>query len=309
MKNTIRIGTRGSNLALIQAEMVKSALLKKIPHIAVEIFTIKTKGDKILDTPLASINDKGLFIKEIEEALINNEIDIAVHSLKDVPTEMPKTLTIGAVLERAEVKDVLLANKGEKLDQLRSKAIIATSSLRRKAQLLNYNKKFKIINIRGNIDTRINKLKTGYCDALVLAGAGVIRSGYEEKISEYLKHEIMMPAVCQGIIGVEYRIDDLESAEYLKAINHEITYLTARAESAFLRHLKGGCQIPIGCFSTTIGDLYKMEGMISDLRGKKIIKKAISGPFKDAVILAVELAELILKSGGEDILKDIRDEK
>ena len=135
--------------------------------------------------------------------------------------------------------------------------IIATSSLRRKAQLLNYNKKFKIINIRGNIDTRINKLKTGYCDALVLAGAGVIRSGYEEKISEYLKHEIMMPAVCQGIIGVEYRIDDLESAEYLKAINHEITYLTARAESAFLRHLKGGCQIPIGCFSTTIGDLYK----------------------------------------------------
>ena len=129
MKNTIRIGTRGSNLALIQAEMVKNALLKKIPHIAVEIFTIKTKGDKILDTPLASINDKGLFIKEIEEALINNEIDIAVHSLKDVPTEMPKTLTIGAVLERAEVKDVLLANKGEKLDQLRSKAIIATSSL------------------------------------------------------------------------------------------------------------------------------------------------------------------------------------
>ena len=309
MKNKIRIGTRGSNLAIIQAEMVKTALLEKFPGASIEVFVIKTKGDKILDEPLSSINDKGLFIKEIEEALINDEIDIAVHSLKDVPTEMPNELTIGAVLERAEVKDVLLTNNGETLDKLKPKAIIATSSLRRKAQLLNYNKKFKIIDIRGNVDTRINKLEEGYCDALVLAGAGVIRSDYEKKIAEYLNPKIMMPAVCQGIIGVEYRVADVESTDYLKTINHEITYLIAKAERVFLRLLEGGCQIPVGCFSTKVGDLYKIEGMISDLNGEKIIKREISGPFEDAINLAVELAGLLLRNGGEEILKEIRDNK
>lgn len=309
MKNKIRLGTRGSNLAIIQTEMVKTALKEKFPDIAVEIFTIKTKGDKILDEPLASINDKGLFIKEIEDALLNDEIDAAVHSLKDLPTEMPKGLTIGAVLKRAEVKDVLLSVKGQKLSKLKPKAIIATSSLRRKAQLLNQNKKFRIIDIRGNVDTRINKMENGYCDALVLAGAGLIRSGYKKKIAEYLSPEIMMPAVCQGIIGVEYRISDLEITEYLKAINHEETYLTAKAERAFLRRLEGGCQIPVGCFSTKVSELYKIEGMISDLKGEKIIKKEIAGPFTDAVKLAIELAELLLKNGGNEILNGIRNNK
>jgi hydroxymethylbilane synthase len=305
----IKIGTRGSKLALIQAERVRSILNDEFPELDFELSVIKTKGDRILDSPLSKLNDKGLFTKELEKSLLAHETDLAVHSLKDLPTEFPRNLTLGAVLERGEVRDVIISRGGKKLNELEGPEVFGTSSLRRRAQLLHYNSDFKVIDIRGNVDTRLRKLEEGYCDILVLAGAGVQRSGYGEKITEYIDPEIVMPSVSQGIIGIECRLDDDFTNAILRKINHEKSYIIASAERTFLRVIEGGCQVPCGCFSTVSGSSYSIKGFISDLEGNEIIKKSSSGSIERADLTAEELGKDILDSGGRDILEGIRYER
>jgi hydroxymethylbilane synthase len=303
----IKIGTRGSKLALIQADRVRSILNYKFLELDFELVIIKTKGDKILDSPLSKLNDKGLFTKELEKSLLVNETDLAVHSLKDLPTEFPPNLTLGAVLERGEVRDVIISRSGKKLHELSGSEVFGTSSLRRRAQLLHYNSDIKVIDIRGNVDTRLRKLEEGYCDILVLAGAGVQRSGYGEKITEYLDPEIVMPSVSQGIIGIECRLDDDFIKGILQTINHEKSFITASAERTFLRFIEGGCQVPCGCFSTVSDSSYSIKGFISDLEGKEIIKKSLTGALERADLTAEKLGKDILDSGGRSILAGIRD--
>ncbi len=311
MGKSIKIGTRGSKLALVQAEIVKTGLKELFKDLNIELIIIKTKGDKILDSPLSQIGDKGLFIKELEEALLKKEIDMAVHSLKDMPADLPDSLVLGAVLKRGEVRDVLITNHGKFLNELTSEDTIATSSLRRKAQLLKYNPNLKIIDIRGNIDTRLKKMKLGLCDAIVLAGAGMERLGYDNEITEYLNPEIIMPAICQGIIGIEIRKDDKPILNLINSINHKETNICAYAERALLKKLQGGCQIPVGCISSidknkSDKNYFQITGAVFDLEGKLMVKKNLSGTSETTIETSIQLANLILQDGGNIILKDIR---
>ena len=271
----IRIGTRGSRLALVQAESVKNALERQ--GIIVDLVTIKTKGDRILNTPLAEIGGKGLFIREIEESLLNKNIDIAVHSLKDLPAELPDGLTLGAVLERGDARDALVSRTGKTLREISVSETIATSSLRRKAQLLHYNPDFTITDMRGNIDTRLRKLEGGSCEALVLAGCGLVRAGFAHKITELINPELIVPAACQGIVGIEIRKDDAFVIKLLRQINHVITYQIALAEREFLRTLGGSCRVPVGCISGITMGVFAITGLLADAAGKKISRKKLSG--------------------------------
>ncbi len=305
-KDIIKIGTRGSKLAIFQAEQVKKSIEKLFLDFDVELKIIKTKGDKILDVSLDKIGDKGLFTKELETALLKNEIDIAVHSLKDLPTALPDGLVLGGVMKRDEVRDVLISKNGKKLNELSGNDIIATSSLRRKAQLLNYNHNFKITDIRGNVDTRLKKMEEGYCTALVIAGAGVIRLGLENKITEFIRPDIMLPAVSQGIIAIECREDDGFIMETLKKISHKETMIVAKAERSFLKTLEGGCQIPVACYTSVVRDVFKITGYISDLKGETVLKKGLAGSFSEAETIAVRLANIMLNYGGRNILEEMR---
>ncbi|HEB32475.1 MAG TPA: hydroxymethylbilane synthase [Spirochaetes bacterium] len=308
MKNKkIKIGTRGSKLALIQAEKVRDILIEEFPELNFELVIIKTKGDKILDSPLSKLNDKGLFTKELEKSLLKNETDLAVHSLKDLPTEFPENLTLGAVLERGEVRDVIISRSRKKLQDLTGSDVFGTSSLRRRAQLLHYNSSFRIKDIRGNVDTRLKKLEEGFCDVLILAGAGVQRSGYSEKITEYIDPEIVMPSVSQGIIGIEFRMNDVFINGILRKINHKKSFITASAERTFLRTIEGGCQVPCGCISTVSENTFSIKGMISDLEGREVIKKSLAGPLERADKIAGDLGKDILDAGGREIFARIRD--
>jgi hydroxymethylbilane synthase len=303
----IKIGTRGSKLALIQAEKVRDILSEGFPELNVELVIIKTKGDKILDSPLSKLNDKGLFTKELEKSLLKKETDLAVHSLKDLPTEFHENLTLGAVLERGEVRDVLISRSGKKLQDLTGTDVFGTSSLRRRAQLLHYNSGFQIKDIRGNVDTRLKKLEEGFCDVLILAGAGVQRSGYGEKITEYIDPEIVMPSVSQGIIGIECREDDEFINGILHKINHKMSFIIASAERTYLRIIEGGCQVPCGCISTVSENTFSIKGMISDLEGKEVIIKSLTGMLDHADKIAGELGRNILDAGGREIFARIRD--
>lgn len=305
-KQTVTIGTRGSKLALWQAEAVKSELEKAHPNIGVNIKIIKTKGDKILDVSLSKIGDKGLFTKEIEQALYDNEVDIAVHSLKDLPTELPEGLILGGMLKRADVRDVFISKDGRKLSEFTAKDKIATSSLRRRAQLLKYNPELTVIDIRGNVDTRIKKMNDGFCDAMVIAAAGVLRLGYNDVITEYLNPEVMLPAVGQGAIAVEIREDDFSTQQKLDKITDEQTRIATLAERAVLRHLEGGCQVPVGCYSAIENEQINLTAMVCSLDGKEMIKKSTVCSFDEASVLAIELAQSILDEGGQEILNKIR---
>ncbi len=305
-KQTVTIGTRGSKLALWQAEAVKSELEKAHPNIGVNIKIIKTKGDKILDVSLSKIGDKGLFTKEIEQALYDNEVDIAVHSLKDLPTELPEGLILGGMLKRADVRDVFISKDGRKLSEFTAKDKIATSSLRRRAQLLKYNPELTVIDIRGNVDTRIKKMNDGFCDAMVIAAAGVLRLGYNEVITEYLDPEVMLPAVGQGAIAVEIREGDFSTQQKLDKITDEQTRIATLAERAVLHHLEGGCQVPVGCYSAIENEQINLTAMVCSLDGKEMIKKSTVCSFDEASVLAIELAQSILDEGGQEILNKIR---
>jgi len=306
MEHTIRIGTRGSQLALYQANVVKEELTQKFPGLNFQIVVIKTKGDKILDVPLSKIGDKGLFTKELEIAMFDDEIDMAVHSLKDLPTRFPEGVVLGAVLKRGEVRDALISSTPRKLSELTADDIIATSSLRRKAQLLRINKDFKIVEIRGNVNTRIRKMEEGYCTVMVMAGAGLQRLGMESYISELIDTELVIPACSQGAIAIEIRENDSRIAELVEAINDRETLLATDAERAFLRTLEGGCQIPVGSYSRIVGGNFEITGFISSINGDEFLKESATGPLDMAVDISVQLAENLLQKGGREILKAIR---
>ena len=308
MATKLVIGTRGSKLALFQANLVKSKLEKAYPTLEVVINIIKTKGDKILDIALSKIGDKGFFTKEIQDALHKKHVDIAVHSLKDLPTELPKGTRIGAIMERASHRDVLVSIDGKKLADFTSEDKIATSSLRRKSQLLQINKEFKVIEIRGNVDTRIRKMHDGHCQGLIMAAAGIERLGLQEHISEYLNETQMLTAPGQGAIAIEIREEDNSTLEFLSVLNHKESVICVTAERSFLNRLEGGCQIPFAAHATLDGDRLTIEGMVSTLDGRKMQREIIKGNSKDAIQLGIDLANSIKNNGGYEILEEIKKE-
>jgi len=309
MPNTIRIGTRGSELALWQTHHVKALLEAHFPDIAIDIQKIKTTGDKILDAPLAKIGDKGLFTKELEIALLDERVDIAVHSFKDVPTLFPDGLTIAAVLEREDVHDVFIASQ-KKPNQtfvgLPQNAIIATGSLRRKCQLLNARPDIQIVEIRGNLNTRLKKLDLSEWDGMILAKAGLTRLGWTQRITESLSFELMLPAVGQGALAIECRSADLRVQEILRPLHHHPTAATITAERALLRYLEGGCQIPIGAYGQIIGNELRLNALIGSLDGKRIVRGNKIGTIVDAEQIGINLANELFNRGGKEILEEIR---
>ncbi len=305
----IRIGTRKSKLALWQSEWVKTQIEKKFPEVKVELVKITTKGDKILDVPLAKIGDKGLFTKEIEEAMLRGNVDIAVHSLKDVPSKLPEGLKLIAFSDREDPRDAFLSNGKYKLDTLPEGAVVGTSSLRRKAQLKILRPDIQIKDLRGNVDTRIKKLKEGQYDAIILAAAGVKRLGWEDEIDEILSPDRMIPSVSQGILGIEGREGDKEIEKIVReAINSWESEVAATVERAFLRTVEGGCQVPLGCYAVVNEDRVHVRAFISDLDGKFFHKE--EGVFrfsslKDADNIGISIAQRLLSAGGKEILEEL----
>jgi len=306
MKKTIRIGTRGSQLALYQAKKVKTTLENIFPDLQVELKIIKTKGDKILDVALSKIGDKGLFTKEIENELLDATVDLAVHSLKDLPTKLPDGLKLGAVLERGEFRDALVSRNGKKLAELVAGDVVATSSLRRIAGLMKINNQIIIKDIRGNVNSRLQKMEDGYCDVLIMAAAGLQRLGLEKYITEIIDPEVIMPAVSQGAIAIETRSDDPEIDLLMAKLNHAETWNAIVAERAFLAHLEGGCQVPLGCYSKTENGILSMCGFVASVDGKQFIKENISGEITKGTEIGVQLAEKMLEKGAFEILNQIK---
>jgi hydroxymethylbilane synthase len=306
MKRTIRIGTRGSQLALYQAEKVKATIQQIFPDLEVELEIIKTKGDKILDVALSKIGDKGLFTKEIENALIDGSVDLAVHSLKDLPTTLPEGLKLGAVLERGEFRDALASVTGKTLANLKAGDVIATSSLRRIAGLLKLNDKIIIKDIRGNVNSRLKKMEEGYCDAMIMAAAGLQRLGFERYITEIIDPEVILPAVSQGAIAIETRIGDTEIEAIMAKLNHIETWEAIVAERKFLAELQGGCQVPLGCFSEIENKKLTLHGFVASVDGKQYIRESISGELKDGALLGMKLAEKMQEKGATEILNKIK---
>ena len=309
MKKKIAIGTRGSKLALWQANWVKSEIEKRHPDITVSLEKIKTTGDKILDVPLAMVGGKGLFVKEIEEALLEGKVHLAVHSMKDVPTVFPDGLHLRCITRREDPRDALLSRGGVKLNDLPEGARIGTSSLRRQAQLLRIRPDFEILQLRGNLDTRLKKLDDGHFDAIILAGAGVIRLGWQARITELLNPEVSLPAIGQGALGIETRTDDERINGLVAFFDHPETSCAVRAERALLKRLEGGCQVPIAAYGTLDGQTLNLTGLVASTDGKVFVKDAVSGPGERAEDLGVELAERLLKMGAYDILKDLYEVK
>jgi hydroxymethylbilane synthase len=308
MGSTVTIGTRGSKLALWQANWVKDRLATIHPGTRVALEIIKTKGDKILDVPLAKVGGKGLFVKEIEEALLDKRIDIAVHSMKDMPAHIPAGLCIGAVPEREMPVDVLIAREGLHLQDMGPAPTIGTSSLRRAAQLRHIRPDVRIMPLRGNLDTRLRKLVDENLDAIVLAAAGVKRLGLAERITEYLPPDVMLPAVGQGALCVETRTDDPVITPLINPLNHDATRWAVMAERAFLARLEGGCQVPIAGHATLTGGHLSMTGLVADLQGTFFVSETLAGPAADAETIGLELAEKLLEQGARSVLDSLQTE-
>jgi hydroxymethylbilane synthase len=306
MRATFKIGTRGSRLALWQAQWVRSAIRRINPSLLIEIITIKTQGDKILDTPLAMVGGKGLFVKEIEEALIDRRIDLAVHSLKDMPADIPPGLCIGPIPERGNPYDVLISRSGRPLAQLRNGARVGTSSLRRAAQLLHQRPDITILPLRGNLDTRIRKLETEDIDAIVLAAAGLKRLNLENKITEYLDDTVMLPAVGQGALCIELRKEDTRTAAALADLNHPETQAVVMGERAFLNRLEGGCQVPIAAHGHMENGAFSLQGLVANLDGTAIVRDTFSGPAAEFEKIGITLAERLLSMGAKEILDELK---
>jgi len=306
MKPSIHIGTRGSQLALWQANWVQSALSRKFPDQKVELTTIKTKGDKILDVPLAKVGGKGLFVKEIEQALLEGRIDLAVHSMKDMPAEIPEGLCIGAVPPREDPADILVARNGLDFAELKQGARIGTSSLRRAAQLRHARPDIEIVPLRGNLDTRLKKLHSEDLDAIVLAAAGIKRLGLQDRITQYLPAEIMLPAVGQGALCIEMRQSDPLVGPMLAALDHINSRAVVLAERAFLNRLGGSCQVPIAGHGEIQDDTFELTGLVADVDGGRVIKASLSGPVKDAETIGVGLAEQLIGRGAGEILANLQ---
>jgi len=299
----IRIGTRGSALALKQSEQVRALLLERHAELTIELEIIKTRGDKILDVPLAKVGGKGLFVKEIEDALLAGTVDLAVHSMKDVPSELPAGLCIGAVPRREDPRDVLVANGAGTLAELPPGARVGTSSLRRAAQLMRLRPDLKIENLRGNLDTRLGKVRDGCYDAVVLAAAGLRRMGWTDAIGEYLEPERFVPAIGQGALGLEIRRDDPAMAELIGALHDPETALTVTAERAFLLRLDGGCQVPIGGHARLRqGGMVELTGLVAAVDGSAEFRLTRTAPAADAEALGRAVAEELLALGAGAVL-------
>lgn len=301
----IIIGSRGSQLALWQANWVKSQLENLHGNADISIRVITTSGDKIKDVPLSKIGGKGLFVKEIEEALLAKEIDLAVHSMKDVPIEIPSQLEISIITKRENPLDALISKNGKKLADLPQGATIGTSSLRRSSQLLNHRNDFKIHPLRGNVDTRLKKVEEGKYDAILLASAGLNRLGWSNRITEEISHEIIIPAMGQGALGIETRLGDTKTYNFISSLNHEQTNYEVSAERALVGKLDGGCQVPIGAYAKIEGDLITLKGLVASLDGKIIHKSEIVGPIDDAINIGQDLGEVLLKMGANEILEKL----
>ncbi len=300
---TITIGTRGSQLALWQANWVKEAVSRHHPDLTVELVIIKTKGDKILDVPLAKVGGKGLFVKEIEEALLDGRIDLAVHSMKDMPADIPVGLCIGAIPEREEPRDVLITRSGLPLDRLEQGARIGTSSLRRSAQLLRFRPDISIVALRGNLDTRLKKLESEALDAIVLAAAGVRRLGLADRITQVLDESIMLPAVGQGALCIEIRKDDSRIAPVVAALDDLPTRQVVMGERMFLNRLEGGCQVPIAGHGHIDENGYTLTGLVCDVDGSHQVKQSRTGPEAQSEQIGLQLAEALLAMGAGEILE------
>ena len=301
----IKIGSRGSPLALWQANWVKDQLESRNPDIPVEIVIIKTSGDKIQDVPLAKIGGKGLFVKELEEALLRKDVDFAVHSMKDMPIKFPFALCIASVTKRENPFDALISRNNIKLNDLPKGAKIGTGSLRRASQLLHYRPDLNLIPLRGNVETRIKKLETEGLDAIILATAGLIRLGWGDKISEIISPEILLPAMGQGAVGIEARKHDVDNQILLADMDDENTHLALDAERAVVTQLEGGCNVPIGAFATIEGNEMTLRGLVASLDGKTLYKKELKGDKVNAVALGNEMGNALLDMGGDKIMHEI----
>ena len=299
------IATRESPLALWQAKYVQSCLKEKFPELDVQLLGLTTKGDKILDVTLSKIGGKGLFVKELEAAMLEGKAQIAVHSLKDMPTILPEGLCLTAVTKRANAGDAFVSNKYASIETLPQGAVLGTSSLRRKAQLLAARPDLKIVDLRGNVDTRLRKLDDGQMDAIILAAAGLTRLGYTDRIREIIPHNFCLPAVGQGALAIECRTNNTEVRAMLNFLNDQPTKQATDAERAFLGLIEGGCQVPIGVHAVTEGDAVSIEAIIASLDGSTVLRDTIRGQAINAAELGKELGNKMLDQGGRAILAEI----
>jgi hydroxymethylbilane synthase len=301
----LRIGTRGSKLALKQSEWVKAKIEARYPDIGVALVRIKTTGDKILDSPLSKIGGKGLFVKEIEDALLEKRVDLAVHSMKDVPAELPDGLSLSVFPEREDPSDALISADGLTLDRFPRAAKVGTSSLRRGAQLLHIRPDLRLVPLRGNVDTRLRKVASGDLHAVILACAGLRRLGLAGRITQVIPLDQFLPAVGQGALGLEIRRDDRGLIHILEFLNHEPTRITVHAERAFLKELEGGCQVPIAGFAQLEGDRIRFRGMVAELDGSRLFKEETAGPSDQAEAIGIGCARKLLASGADKVLEKV----
>jgi len=308
ISKTIRIGTRGSQLALWQANWVKSNLEGLYRDLQIELEVIKTSGDKILDVPLAKVGGKGLFVKEIEQALMDGQIDIAVHSMKDMPGDLPDSLCIGVIPEREVPYDILISQGDKPIKNLPTGARVGTSSLRRASQLLYMRPDIEIFPLRGNLDTRIRKLTAEHLDAIILAGAGVKRLNLEHVISEYIDPDIILPAVGQGALCIEVRKADPPIHELIAPLDHAETNRIVKSERAFLKRLEGGCQVPMAAFGRIDADTLTLAGMVAETDGTIMHHQTISGAVSEAEAIGHELAGRLIDMGADQIIARLSEE-
>lgn len=300
------IASRGSDLALWQASWVRDAIVDAAPDARVEIEVIRTTGDRVQDVPLSWIGDRGLFTKEIDEALLDGRADIAVHSLKDVPTRVPEGLVISAVSRREDPRDVLLARESTSLHDLAPGARIGTSSLRRRAQLGAMRRDLRVADLRGNLNTRLARLDAGDYDAIILAAAGVLRLGWRDRISEWLDPESWLPAVGQGALAVVTRADDEAAARLVRPLHHAPTAAATLAERGFLGALEGGCQVPIAALARVQDGIVHLDGLVAGIDGEVVLRDTATGPTSDAAGVGRGLADALLARGADEVLREVR---
>ena len=301
----LKIATRKSPLALWQAEHVKNKLIQAHSGLSVELVSMQTEGDRFLDAPLIAVGGKGLFIKELEQALLDGRADIAVHSMKDVTIDLPDELALPVIMEREDPRDVFISNTYEKIEDLPAAAVLGTSSLRRQSQVKALHPEIVLKDLRGNVGTRLGKLDAGEYDAIMLAAAGIIRLGLGERITQLIPPSVLLPAIGQGAIGIECRADDDVVHELISPLNHQETTLCVQAERAFSRRLFGGCQLPIAGQAAVTGDEIELVGLIARVDGSEVIKSELKGHVADIETIGTALAETLLERGGDIILKEL----
>jgi len=308
MKNILRIGTRASRLAMVQAKTVSAAIVERYPWCTVEIVPVSTSGDREQSVPLHALGVQGVFVKEIEEALFDHTIDLAVHSMKDLPFVLPDGLLITAVLPREDARDALISRDGKTLLRLPGGARIGTGAVRRTMQLRAMGRDFSVVPLRGNLDTRLRKLSTQELDGVIVAAAGMKRMGWQDRITEYIDEDLMLPMAAQGVIAIETRIDDGSVRNMLACLNHKVTFWEVTAERSLLKGLGGGCHVPVAGRAVVRGDDIEIRGMVGRIDGSVLIRETIRGYATDGELLGSRLACRILGAGGGNILESMQAE-